>query len=138
MVNPTAALRAHPPQAFRRQDESDDNDFYATPRLVYHIDEGACGASWAKVGPIKHWRCPIKPKMFVLSTRCGAGAHKLLPREHQARLGDSRHLLFMGVARVAVGSCGRGRGSGRGCCCGGGGGAVVGVVVAAAAAAVGM
>lgn len=33
-----------PPEAFRRQDEQDDRDFYATPRLVYHIDEGAVRA----------------------------------------------------------------------------------------------
>jgi hypothetical protein len=30
-----------PPEAFRRQDEQDDSDFYSMPRLVYHIDEGA-------------------------------------------------------------------------------------------------
>ena len=30
-----------PPEAFRRQDETDDGDFYSTPRLCYHIDEGA-------------------------------------------------------------------------------------------------
>jgi hypothetical protein len=29
-----------PPRAFARQDESDDDDFYAMPRFVYHIDEG--------------------------------------------------------------------------------------------------
>mmetsp|Transcript_51997 Transcript_51997/g.111168 ORF Transcript_51997/g.111168 Transcript_51997/m.111168 type:complete len:302 (-) Transcript_51997:278-1183(-) len=33
-----------PPEAFRRQDETDDGDFYSTPRLVYHIDEGAVRA----------------------------------------------------------------------------------------------
>jgi len=33
-----------PPRAFARQDESDDDDFYATPRFVYHIDEGAVRA----------------------------------------------------------------------------------------------
>ena len=33
-----------PPEAFRRQDETDDNDFYAMPRLCYHIDEGAVRA----------------------------------------------------------------------------------------------
>jgi len=33
-----------PPEAFARQDESDDADFYSTPRLVYHIDEGAVRA----------------------------------------------------------------------------------------------
>jgi SAM-dependent methyltransferase len=30
-----------PPEAFRRQDDSDDADFYSMPRLCYHIDEGA-------------------------------------------------------------------------------------------------
>ena len=29
---------------YRRSDESDDEMFYAIPRLVTHIDEGACGA----------------------------------------------------------------------------------------------
>ena len=33
-----------PPEAFRRQDENDDANFYAQPRLVYHIDEGAVRA----------------------------------------------------------------------------------------------
>lgn len=33
-----------PPQAFRRQDETDDADFYSTPRYCYHIDEGAVRA----------------------------------------------------------------------------------------------
>lgn len=33
-----------PPQAFARQDESDDADFYGTPRFVYHVDEGAVRA----------------------------------------------------------------------------------------------
>ena len=33
-----------PPPAFRRQDESDDADFYGFPRLGYHIDEGAVRA----------------------------------------------------------------------------------------------
>jgi len=33
-----------PPQAFRRQYESDDADFYSTPRFVYHVDEGAVRA----------------------------------------------------------------------------------------------
>jgi len=33
-----------PPEAFRRQDEKDDGDFYAVPRPVYHVDEGAVRA----------------------------------------------------------------------------------------------
>ena len=33
-----------PAEAFRRQDENDDGDFYAQPRLVYHVDEGAVRA----------------------------------------------------------------------------------------------
>ena len=32
------------PHLYRRNDESDDEMFYAIPRLVTHIDEGACGA----------------------------------------------------------------------------------------------
>ena len=34
----------YPPELFRRQDESDDNLFYAEPRLVVHIDYSAIGA----------------------------------------------------------------------------------------------
>ncbi len=33
-----------PPQAFRRVDETDDARFYAAPRLVHHIDDGAQAA----------------------------------------------------------------------------------------------
>ncbi|MGB3542754.1 methyltransferase domain-containing protein [Rubrivirga sp.] len=33
-----------PPHAFRRADESPDAQFYATPRLVHHIDDGAQAA----------------------------------------------------------------------------------------------
>ena len=33
-----------PPEFFRREDEADDADFYATPRLVVHIDDGAITA----------------------------------------------------------------------------------------------
>jgi SAM-dependent methyltransferase len=33
-----------PPEGFRRLDEAADAEFYATPRLVTHIDEGAIGA----------------------------------------------------------------------------------------------
>jgi hypothetical protein len=33
-----------PPQAFSREDEGDDADFYSVPRLEYHIDEGAIAA----------------------------------------------------------------------------------------------
>jgi SAM-dependent methyltransferase len=33
-----------PPDAFARQDEGDDRDFYAPPRLVTHIDDGAIAA----------------------------------------------------------------------------------------------
>ena len=37
-------MTALPAPAFRRADESDDGLFYATPRLVHHIDEGAQAA----------------------------------------------------------------------------------------------
>ncbi len=39
-----------PPDAFRRIDEDDDLDFYAPPRLVTHIDEGATDALTAFYG----------------------------------------------------------------------------------------
>ena len=32
------------PEDFKRQDESDDTNFYETPRLVYHIDDSAVTA----------------------------------------------------------------------------------------------
>jgi len=32
-----------PPAAFTRQDNGDDLDFYASPRLVTHIDESETG-----------------------------------------------------------------------------------------------
>ena len=45
-----------PPEAFKRQDEQDDSDFYSTPRLVYHIDEGAVRSltNYYKVSPGPH------------------------------------------------------------------------------------
>ncbi len=33
-----------PPEAFRRRDESRDEEFYQTPRLVLHIDDEAVAA----------------------------------------------------------------------------------------------
>jgi SAM-dependent methyltransferase len=39
-----------PPDAFRRVDETDDLEFYAPPRLVTHIDEGATDALTAFYG----------------------------------------------------------------------------------------
>ena len=38
---PWPAEYPFPPQAFKREDESDDYSFYAMPRFCYHIDEGA-------------------------------------------------------------------------------------------------
>ena len=35
---------SYPPGSFEREDESDDSWFYASPRLVVHIDEGAITA----------------------------------------------------------------------------------------------
>jgi len=49
-----------PDDAFRRQDESDDGDFYATPRLVYHIDEGAVRAL------TNYYKSAIAPGSHVL------------------------------------------------------------------------
>jgi hypothetical protein len=33
-----------PEEAFRRTDETPDEEFYRTPRLVTHIDDGAIAA----------------------------------------------------------------------------------------------
>ena len=41
---PTEAPDDLPPEAFARIDEGDDLAFYAMPRLVHHIDEGAIAA----------------------------------------------------------------------------------------------
>lgn len=49
-----------PPQAFRRQDETDDGNFYADPRLVYHIDEGAVRSL------TNYYKSEIKPGSAVL------------------------------------------------------------------------
>ena len=37
-------MTAFPPGFFARDDERPDPDFYATPRLVTHIDDGAIAA----------------------------------------------------------------------------------------------
>ena len=45
-----------PPGAFRRRDEDDDRGFYATPRLVVHLDDGALealSALYAKLVPAR-------------------------------------------------------------------------------------
>ena len=49
-----------PPQAFKRQDETDDGNFYAEPRLVYHIDEGAVRAL------TNYYKSEIKPGSAIL------------------------------------------------------------------------
>ena len=41
---PPSDTPAPPPEWFRRADESDDARFYAHPRLVHHIDDGARAA----------------------------------------------------------------------------------------------
>lgn len=48
------------PEDFKRQDESEDEQFYETPRLVYHIDDNAVGAL------TKYYRTAIKPGSDVL------------------------------------------------------------------------
>ena len=40
----TAPFPELPPEAFAKQDTGDDLAFYAPPRLVTHIDEGATAA----------------------------------------------------------------------------------------------
>jgi hypothetical protein len=37
-------LARYPEESFRRTDEAPDEEFYRTPRLVTHIDDGAIAA----------------------------------------------------------------------------------------------
>ena len=57
---PWPAQYPFPPQAFRRQDESDDADFYATPRYCYHIDEGAVRAITS------YYKANVQPESAIL------------------------------------------------------------------------
>jgi len=52
MIDGTDALPELPPAAFARQDDGDDLAFYAPPRLVTHIDEGAVAALSARYGAL--------------------------------------------------------------------------------------
>lgn len=49
-----------PPQAFTKQDTGPDLDFYAPPRLVHHIDEGAVAALTG------YYRTLVKPGADLL------------------------------------------------------------------------
>ena len=57
------------PHFFRRADESDDEMFYAMPRLVTHIDEGACGALSA------YYRDILEPDAKVLDLMSSCVSH---------------------------------------------------------------
>jgi len=50
MIDGTRTLPELPAEAFARQDDGDDLAFYAPPRLVTHIDEGAVAALSARYG----------------------------------------------------------------------------------------
>jgi len=52
MIDGTDALPELPAAAFARQDDGDDLAFYAPPRLVTHIDEGAVAALSAQYGAL--------------------------------------------------------------------------------------
>ena len=58
-----------PAEYFQREDETDDNLFYAAPRLVVHIDEGAIAA----VGQV--FRDSIPPDSVVLDLMSSWRSH---------------------------------------------------------------
>ena len=66
-----------PPEFFRREDDSDDADFYETPRLVVHIDDGAIAA----VGRL--FRQLIPPDAATLDLMSSWRTH--WPAEHPRR-----------------------------------------------------
>ena len=66
-----------PPEFFRREDESDDAEFYTMPRLVVHIDDGAIGA----VGRL--FRQLIPPDSETLDLMSSWRTH--WPAEHPRR-----------------------------------------------------
>lgn len=72
-----------PPQFFRRQDESDDGDFYALPRLVTHIDDVTIAAL------TDYYRDVLRPRQRVLDLMSSWVSH--LPEDvryqHVAGLG---------------------------------------------------
>ena len=57
------------PHFYRRNDESDDEMFYAVPRLVTHIDEEACGALSGYYGRI------LEPGAKVLDLMSSCVSH---------------------------------------------------------------
>ncbi len=65
MISPTD----YPPDSFRREDESDDSLFYASPRLVVHIDDYAIEA----VGRV--FRDQIPPDYVVLDLMSSWRSH---------------------------------------------------------------
>lgn len=72
-----------PPGWFRREDESDDQRFYASPRLVVHVDDAAVAAIQAYLGSVlpplgvvldlmSSWRSHI-PRGYARGTLVGLG-----------------------------------------------------------------
>lgn len=72
------ALPELPAGAFDKLDTGDDGDFYAPPRLVTHIDEGAVAALTA------YYREILPPGGAVLD-RCPAGSAIFRPSSGSAR-----------------------------------------------------
>ncbi len=68
-----ATIPEFPPGAFARQDESDDEEFYAPVRLVTHIDAGAVAALTEFYGSV------LKPDSVVLDLMSSWVSH--LPPE---------------------------------------------------------
>jgi SAM-dependent methyltransferase len=85
----TARTPTFPPDAFRRIDEDDDARFYAVPRRVVHIDEGAIAALaavYAAVLPrgghlldlMASWRSHLPPGLAGRVTGLGLNREEML------------------------------------------------------------
>jgi SAM-dependent methyltransferase len=60
----------YPPDAFRREDESDDRSFYAAERIVSHLDEAALAAVEAFIGGLV-----VEPSPVVLDLMASWDSH---------------------------------------------------------------
>jgi len=74
---------------FKRMDETDDEIFYDTPRLVYHIDEGAVAAL------TEYYAKTIKPKSDILDICSSWVSH--YPKDFTERMGRRAGLGMNGA-----------------------------------------
>src|SRR3954468_7437782 len=84
-----------PPRFFERVDPSGDNDFYSSPRLVTHIDDGAIAA----VGALYE---ELRIDGEVLDLMSSWVSHFRTPPRHLVVLGMNRDELDANEAAVAL------------------------------------